>query len=554
VLSGVPARVPWSDHLVGTVTVTNTTDHELHFAQPITFRGLDDHGNPVEYSQHLQTIGALLPEANIATGQTKSFPVALPWCEVESDPCVVRGVAFVYPTRLGVPFNEKLGYLSNVVSYTLLPNPQATFRATWGDPFLGLADNVPAILVPGSLGDEVAPALGAYLGVLPLAWNGVTINSTRFYVGARPVQRTVFEPAASESTEAYDAPTGEPPTITFGLSIVSDRTEIFALAVTDTVAAAAAGSDPRASALAQAAHRADALARDLGSHADAVTLVAAYPPASLGSNRTGDPFGVARGIADRTIVPVAASPVPTPTPEPTHTPGVPYSEYRMPIPMSTRAPTPVSQTAATFLDVPDGARTVTGRADERIAWPADRLRIDITVGLAAVPRIPLAASKAADRVRARPDVEDIAFSQDSAQMLPIRFEVVAKGTDRTTASAIVAAIQAAYPTLPVSAVAYGAVHDCFAPSLAAQRRSVRAALERVSLAARDRAQRPRKLVVAAADAPRADRGSCRPTASPSGYDPSSHAGLSIEPKPSITIDVPVTLIYRTYEAAKSGSP
>jgi len=72
--------------------------------------------------------------------------------------------------------------------------------------------------------------------------------------------------------------------------------------------------------------------------------------------------------------------------------------------------------------------------------------MDVTIGLAAMPRIPMSASKAADRLRVRPDVEDVAFSEDRAQrLLPIHFEVIIKNAARTTVSAIVDAIRAEYP-------------------------------------------------------------------------------------------------------------
>jgi len=498
VLSDVPARVPWSDHLVGRVTVSNTTDRELHFAQSITFAGLDDHGSPVEYlnRESIFISGSMPMDVTLAPGQTKSFPIALPWCEVESDPCVVRGAALVYPTRLGVPYNWKLGSLSNVVSYTLLPNSAATFRpqVPFDDSLYGLGDGVLPIFVredgPGRA-DDVSRTLGAYLGVLPLTSNGVSVNQRRVYRGARAVQRASFALPASAPVDAYDVPADGVSNLFIGLSTVS---EIFAVTVADSVAAAVSGLDPRASALAEAARRTDGLARDLGSHAEVVTLVAAYPPVSLSDNRMGFPVGVARAVAGQAIVPDPALPVATPTPEPTHTPGVQYSAYA-PSPYARPSDAPVPTRTSAPIEVPDAARTATGSGDERVAWPADRLRMDVTIGLAAMPRIPMSASKAADGLRVRPDVEDVAFSEDRAQrLLPIHFEVIIKNAARTTASAIVDAIRAEYPGLPVLAVAHGAVHDCWEASLAAQRQSVRAALRRVSLAARDRSQHPRTLV------------------------------------------------------------
>jgi len=556
VLSEVPARVPWSDHLVGRVTVSNTTDRELHFVQPIRFQGFDDQGNPVDYSEGLRTIGAILPEGKIAPGQTMSFPVALPTCDVETAPCTVRGAALVYPARLAMPYNWRLAYLSNVVSYTLLRNPAATFRAQppFDGPLNGIGDGILPIFVREDgleSADDVSRRLGAYLGVLPLAFNGESMNHRRAYEGARAVRRVSFEVSTSAPVDAYDAPADDGSNLFIGLSTVWDRTELFAVAVTDSLAAAASGVDPRTAALAEAARRADALARDLGAHADIVTLVAAYPPQSLGDNRMGFPVGVARAVAGQAIVPAPAPPVATPRPEPTHTPGMPYSTYA-PRPYARPSDAPVPTRTSAPIEVPDAARTATGSGDERVAWPADRLRMDVTIGLAAMPRIPMSASKAADRLRVRPDVEDVAFSEDRAQrLLPIHFEVIIKNAARTTVSAIVDAIRAEYPGLPVLAVAHGAVHDCWEASLAAQRQSVRAALRRVSLAARDRSQHPRTLVLAIAGAPHADRGACQPSAAAPGYaDTGSRPGLTIDPKPSITIDVPVTLTYRTYEPAR----
>jgi hypothetical protein len=676
-LSGVPARAPWSDRIRATVTVINPTSRTLRLDRCVVFLSVDARGKRIEAPVFPfgDDIMCSDQKRKVAARESLSFQASLPWCEVESDPCLAHITALVYRDGTREPLK------SNVLTYALDPNPAATFRTPYIFALYGLADNAPAMVTvtyyteeaatvrpfvtfsiskrpnEGSAGKTFRTSLhimkAAGIGDfarsetndlvsltvrVPIVDNGrveaamqllqeqfgrrlsvqryyeepsgyqdttdsattdaarferlrahldirpfdvhrdsadliavvartdamqhprrpfstpefvrlqsvaevrslkptagvVEMEVTQFGRGTHPVSDVSFAGPDARAIETYDASNSDVLEPSLDLRTASDRPEVFALAVVGAYPDGEPDLDPYTAAFGSAARRASALAAQLGAQVNVITLAAVFPSFLMRDGRTGFPAGAAFGMSGgATIATTAEAPLSPASVSPQQSP----------------SPDPVPIT------VPDAARTVVARADEHIAWPADRLWIDITVGRSSSAADTPPAAEITERLRARPDVEDVAAYRDPRLPFPIRFEVIARSADTKTASAIVDALHAVYGALPIIARARGAVQDCFAASLAAQQQSADAALQRAAATARRSGQRLRTLVLAAAGLPHAEPQTCAPRPGlPRSFEGRAPEGLTVDANLAIAIDVPVTLTYRTYERAKPDIP
>jgi hypothetical protein len=333
--------------------------------------------------------------------------------------------------------------------------------------------------------------------------------------------------------------------------IASDRLEISAMAIAYEGVANARGIDGSIAAFSIAAARARELARALGVTAGPLSLVVTYGPRSLKPTVDLAAVRTAYAVDGATRLPAMPTPSPTPTPMPTHTPGVPYAVF---MPVSTPGPPQASRPAADTPATPDpvaiaaplATTLITASGDAAVTVAADENAITIQVrSNPSAPRSLTIEAKARLRtaVSARHDVAFVTLEDASNE---VAMHVLTKGTAASTLRAIVALVRkSSTPNVAITTSTFSMLSDCRVPAYAAQAASVRLAESRAAQLALTQGRRLRRLLIASASLPRV-AGRCAPALDNIAFYSATDPAFPIPDHPTVRIDVPVTLTYRTW--------
>ncbi|HEV2037711.1 MAG TPA: hypothetical protein VGQ96_03805 [Candidatus Eremiobacteraceae bacterium] len=603
----------------GTLEIENLTGSDIGY-NPITVSFLIRDADGRQHEQRwIATITRIIPDTWIEPGESHTFRVGLPNCDVLSDPCTERvAVKFTLWTKT----KQLFPMTTPEFSYTFVPDPTATFRID------GLRDNRPLFIsqgearetvassakgtsetfatdqdvfdpVFGHAGDQakdIAAQLAAFLGTDPLGYaNGLrgegqllqfsphdagdlsdtewlTYGDLLFNDAVRQRLKSAARPldAVARSTQAFVGATAiVPKPQTFGsapqaseyfyqnmrgfewmplsASIAADRPEVYVVVRLRRESCLRSGYDCRAVGLELATHRVRALAQSLGVGVRFISLVAAYKDATWSTYDTVVPLGLAMTMTNEpsamwhtlpTPLPTARSPMGflmTPVPHPTAMPA-----------MNLHTPPP----DIVPIDVPDPGSMLEARGDVQRTVTADELRLDVRID-AADPNysglstdLPGHAGMVA-KLLAEPSVVDVASQADRPDSFPLGYEMLVTTYDRVRIERLLTLIRTSYRRMNVVMryQASTALNNCGDDILRAQALSSQAAMQRAVNDAHGSGRLLRRLVLAAAYPPNAPD-ACVQGAQLSPLDRARSDRLELPADRSVTIDVPVKLVFR----------
>jgi len=373
----------------------------------------------------------------------------------------------------------------------------------------------------------------------------VGARSTRAFIGASAIAPRL-DPFASapQISEAFQMDMREFAWMSLSASIGADRPEVFSVVRVQRESCERLGFNCYSVALILACDRARALAQSLGVEVGYISLVAAYVGAKPWPDDPVLPVGVAMTMDGQPKVRVRPSPSPAP-----------------PIGHIMYAPTPNaflnSMRGGMFtpppdivpIEIPDSTNSLSASADIRQTSYADELRIDVRIDpdpnhSGQVRGLP-DPGELAKKLHTEPLVVDASSQAGQPNALPVGYELLVRTFDPSQLDRLIARIRTSYQHNNI-VIHYGAtiaMSSCDTKIVHAQAKSAQAAMQNAVDSAYSSNHRLGRLLLAAAYPPNAPSACMQdPTRDPLDQAPGEK--LQIPADRSITIDVPVRLVFR----------